>query len=85
MLAESEPGDGTRLDSGGSNGNGDGDGDATKAVASSTSWLHCSVGPKMEEGETDDGLKQQVRSYLETGLRAGQGRWWRARQVLDML
>lgn len=63
MLAEPGPGDGTRLASGGSD-NGDGDGDATTAATSSTSWLHCSVGPKMEEGETDDGLKQQVRLYL---------------------
>lgn len=65
VLAGSGVGDGRRPDGGGSgaeNGQGDEDGDAAKAAASSIAWLHCSVGPKMEEGETEDGLKQQVRS-----------------------
>lgn len=71
VLGGSGVNDGTRLDGGGSGaensqGDGDGDGDATKAAASNIAWLHCSVGPKMEDGETEDGLKQQVRSCSRT-------------------
>lgn len=30
--------------------------------AVSTTWLHCSIGPKIEPGEDDDGRKVQVCS-----------------------
>lgn len=59
MLPRSGADNGTSADGG----SGVGNADATKAAASSTAWLHCSVGPKMEEGETEDGLKQQVRAH----------------------